>query len=273
MSSRMSGTWAGASEKCASDARPPGARIARIASTGPARSRDVAGHPVAEVRRTRPRRSSRNPAAIIARAIVGRPSASSAAGRARRPGRRSACRSRANAPPSPRSGTRRALAAWRAPPRTPSSCGSTPIPRTWSSPPRARAQAPRTLLISIPGRTSSARPAPRRRELAEAGEGVVVGDARQPDAAAARLAHELARAQDAVGAGRVGVESAGRVSGPAGRADSARPACGRSPAHTSTTRWIRSIASARPVAGSTSTWPRSAPPGPPPPRIGSAARS
>ena len=76
----------GASGKCASEARPPAARIARIASTGPRPvARDVAGHARSPgSARTRPPRSSRG----RRRRAPGRPWA----GRARRraPGRASA---------------------------------------------------------------------------------------------------------------------------------------------------------------------------------------
>ena len=92
----------------------------------------------------------------------------------------------------------------------------------------------------------------RRGQLAVGGEVVVIRDRQQPDARGVRLAQQLGRLQDAVGTERVRVEVGDRGAGD--RRLVGRPGPVPPQGHGSTTRAIRSTWSARPVAGSTSTW-------------------
>ena len=136
-----------------------------------------------------------------------------------------------------------------------------------------------TALISTAGTSVEIRGQRRgagRDELAVAGEVVVVREREQADARLVRLANELGGLEDAVGAGRVGVDVRDRVArderlGVVGTRGVARGSGRRHP-QTSTRRWIRSICSARPVAGSMSTWQALKTTGPSPTsnRVGSA---
>ena len=103
-----------------------------------------------------------------------------------------------------------------------------------------------------------AAPRPRAAQLAVAGERVVVGDRDDRDAAAAAAAHELGgvrtpseRSCACGGRPSDGLPTGCGVVAPRAARSPAAPA---SPAQTSTSRWMRSIASARPVAGSMSIW-------------------
>ena len=282
MRSRRSEIRSGASQKCASDAMPPAARIAWIASTGrEARPRHVARLAVREEPPERvldalgePGRDEgagdRRPAERVVRGEVeGRD-----LGVDRQPDLAQPLDRRVEAGPAG------AALARRAPPRTPRPSGSTPIPSTWSSPSNSvEAEAARhgVDLDRRDERRGRRGAAPRRARRAPGTRrgcrGPRSANSRTP--AVVRLADELGRLEDAVGAGRVGVDVGDRVAGDERLAvlGSRRVARRTGRRHqTSTRRWIRSIWMARPVAGSMSIWQALNTTGPSPTsnRVGSA---
>ena len=141
--------------------------------------------------------------------------------------------------------------------------------------PQARGRGSRCALISTPGMSViGAGIARRGHHVAVAGERVVIGQRQRPDAGLGGAR----RARRARGRRRSGSCGCGGRRSTTGRRRRARSpprivrAGGGHAAQASTRRWIRSMASARPVAGSMSIWTALKTTAPRRPRTGSAGR-